>query len=255
MPRLKDAPPRVIALSAIDSTSAEARRLFEAGEPGPLWVHAGQQLSGRGRGGRRWVSEPGNLYASLLLPVETDAANAASLALVAGVAAHQAIFEILPHSLKAGLTIKWPNDLLLDGRKISGLLLETVTKGSRLAAVILGFGVNCSTSPADVDRPGASLADFGLSVAPDTLLDRLSDRFADWHDRWYAEGLEPVRTAWLDRAGGIGQPILVRLPSESFEAIFEGLSATGALISRLPDGTTRLISAGDVFLAPGTSGK
>lgn len=255
MPQLKDAPPRVIALPAIDSTSAEARRLFELGDAGPLWVRAGQQLSGRGRSGRRWVSEPGNLYASLLLPVETDAANAASLALAAGVAAHEAVSEMLPSALKAGLTIKWPNDLLLHGKKISGLLLETVTKNSRLAAVILGFGVNCHTSPSGVDRPGASLSDFGVSVAPEALLDVLSGRFAHWHDRWCREGLEPVRCAWLERAGGIGQPILVRLPSGSFEAIFEGVSATGALISRLPDGTTRLISAGDVFLAPGAPGQ
>jgi BirA family biotin operon repressor/biotin-[acetyl-CoA-carboxylase] ligase len=156
---------------------------------------------------------------------------APTLALVAAVALHEAVRRHAPAA-----RIKWPNDLLLDGAKLAGVLLER--QGN---AVIIGFGVNLAHCPEGLDRPAASLEG---AIAPDAFLERLAAAFASWLQRWRAEGLAPVRAAWLAAA----HPIGTALTAVDATGVFDGLDETGALRLRLADGGLRVIHAGDVFL-------
>ena len=142
------------------------------------------------------------------------------------------------------LTIKWPNDLLIDGAKLSGILLERAGE-----AVVVGIGVNLAHHPDLPDRPATSLAAHGASVDAATFLDTLAETFARWLARWRGEGLAPLRGRWSGRAHPPGTALNVRLPDgPAIDGLFERLDADGALILRLADGTTRVIHAADVFL-------
>jgi BirA family biotin operon repressor/biotin-[acetyl-CoA-carboxylase] ligase len=140
--------------------------------------------------------------------------------------------------------LKWPNDLLLDGAKLSGILLERADN-----AVVIGFGVNLAHHPTDTDRLATSLAAYGIAVEPAPFLDMLADTFARWLARWRQEGVLPVRDRWVERAHPAGTALTVRLPDRSsIDGLFERLDADGALILRLASGERRVIHAGDVFL-------
>jgi BirA family biotin operon repressor/biotin-[acetyl-CoA-carboxylase] ligase len=206
--------------------------LARDGAPEGSWLRAGRQTGGKGRQGRAWQSPAGNLYASTLVRLQPGDPPAPTLALVAGVALHEAVGPYDPHT-----QLKWPNDLLVYGAKLAGILLER-----RDEAVILGFGVNLAHHPEDLDRPATSLSG---TVTPEALLERLAARFAAWRERWRKEGLAPVRTAWLAAA----HPVGTSLVSGGAQGVFDGLDETGALRLRLADGALRVIHAGDVFLS------
>jgi len=172
-----------------------------------MWLRADRQYAGRGRQGRAWVSPPGNFYASTLVRLAGGEPPAPTLALVAAVALHEAVSVFCP----GGPSIKWPNDLLLDGAKLSGILLER--SGD---AVVIGFGVNLAHHPDDLDRPATSLAAAtGSAPDPDTFLAVLADSLARRLYRWRSEGLAPIRAAWLERAHPIGTALTVRTPSHT----------------------------------------
>ena len=213
------------------STNDDVAAMARDGAPEGLWLRADRQTGGKGRQGRAWQSPPGNLYASTLVRIEPGDPPAPTLALVAAVALHETVRRHAP-----GARIKWPNDLLVDGAKLAGILLER-----QGAAVIVGFGVNLAHHPADLDRPAASLKP---PVAPDPFLKRLAAAFAAWLGKWRVEGLAPVRTAWLVAA----HPIGAALTTSDARGTFDGLDETGALRLRLEDGGLRIIHAGDVFL-------
>jgi BirA family biotin operon repressor/biotin-[acetyl-CoA-carboxylase] ligase len=140
--------------------------------------------------------------------------------------------------------IKWPNDLLIDGAKLAGILLERAED-----AIVIGVGVNLAHHPDDLDRPATSLAALGIEVSPADFLETLAETFARWLGSWRGEGLAPVRQRWLDRAHPIGTALTARLPDGSaIDGLFDGLDADGALILRLASGDRRVIHAGDVFL-------
>lgn len=209
-----------------------------AGEGG--WLRAERQTGGKGRQGRAWDSPPGNLYASTLVRLRPADPPAATLALVAAVALEEAVRVFLP----SGATLKWPNDLLVDGAKLSGILLERAND-----AIVIGIGVNLAYHPDLPDRPATSLAAQGAPVAPATFLDVLAETFARWLARWRQEGLDPARLRWLDRAHAPGTALTARLPDgEAVDGLFDGLTGDGALILRLASGARRVIHAGDVFL-------
>ena len=236
-----------------------------------LWLRAERQTGGRGRQGRAWASPEGNLYASTLVRLRPHDPQAATLALVAAVALEEVVSAYLPslfpregggpESQRAsfvaldprlrggtagveGLAIKWPNDLLLDGAKLSGILLERADD-----AVVIGVGVNLAHHPTDLDRPATSLAAHGAAPDPADFLETLADAFQRWLGIWRAEGLGPVRARWLDRAHAPGTALTARLPDGSaVDGLFTGLDHEGALILRLADGATRVIHAADVFL-------
>lgn len=216
-----------------------------------LWLRAERQTGGRGRQGRAWQSPPGNLYASTLVRLRAGDPIAATLALVAAVALEEVVAAYLPPRPDDGgrtggerLMLKWPNDLLLGGAKLSGILLERAGE-----AVVIGIGVNLAHHPTDLDRPATSLAAHGVSPNPGDVLATLADAVARWLACWRGQGLAPVRARWLERAHPPGTALTARLPDGSaIDGLFAGLDADGALILRLADGATRVIHAADIFL-------
>lgn len=224
-----------------ESTNRDMIALAAAGEAEGLWLRAVTQSAGRGRLGRNWSSPPGNLYASTLVRPRAGDPPVATLALVAAVALHEVL---VAWSGDDRFRIKWPNDVLLDGAKLSGILLEGAGD-----AVVIGIGVNLAHHPEGLDRPVTSLAAHGAAPDPALFLDDLAAAFARWLARWRGEGLEPARRRWLAVAHERGTALTANLPDgERVEGLFDGLDADGALILRLADGTARVIHAGDVFL-------
>lgn len=240
---------RLLAREIVGSTNTEALEQARAGERGPFWITAREQTAGRGRRGRAWRSPPGNLYASLLLTRPCSAARAPELSFVAGLALHDALAELGP-GLGRRLELKWPNDVLLDGGKLAGILVEGETLGDGRFAVVLGFGVNCVAHPAGLPYRACDLAEAGLEVKPEQVFARLSGsivaRLAEWGS---GENFPRIREAWLARALGLGQPILVRGPDSEVQGRFMGLDGDGRLILGLAGGGTRLVGSADVFPA------
>ncbi len=223
----------------LDSTNEEARRLAEAGEATPLWISAAHQTAGRGRRGRAWDTGAGNLAATLLLRPDAPQTVTGQLSFAAALAVAEMVSHFAPG---AAITVKWPNDVLAEGRKIAGILLEG---GSDWLAV--GIGVNLAHHPGGTAFPATSLPQLGLAPPTcDAALTVLAARFAAWYDAWMQEGFEALRTAWLKRASGLGAPITARLAQETRQGLFEGIDASGALLLN-EQGQVRAIAAGEVF--------
>lgn len=223
----------------LDSTNAEARRLAEAGEAGPVWLTAARQTAGRGRRGRAWETGAGNLATTLLLRPQAPQSVTGQLSFAAALAVAEMAQHFAP---SAAITVKWPNDVLAEAKKLAGILLEG---GPGWLAI--GIGVNLAHCPEGTAFPATSLAQLGIAAPTcDAALTVLVARFAHWYDVWMSEGFETLRAAWLARASGLGAPITARLPHETRQGVFEGIDASGALL--LNDGTQlRAIAAGEVF--------
>jgi BirA family transcriptional regulator, biotin operon repressor / biotin---[acetyl-CoA-carboxylase] ligase len=235
---------RHIAYETLGSTNAEALARARAGERGPLWITAKSQSAGRGRRGSTWVSAPGNLYATLLLAEPSAPAQAPQLSFVAALALHDAVSECAPQ-LAPALAVKWPNDLLLGGKKLAGILIEGDSEKG--FAVAIGIGVNCVLHPAETTHPATDLAASGAQVTPERLLAALSismqRRLAQWQR---GEGFASIRADWLKRAASLGEDIRVRLPERELSGRFEGLDETGRLLLRGQGGLTT-VTAGEVY--------
>jgi BirA family transcriptional regulator, biotin operon repressor / biotin---[acetyl-CoA-carboxylase] ligase len=242
---------RLLRLETVDSTNAEARRRGEAGEPGPLWIWSLRQSAGRGRNGRQWQSQHGNLFASLLIGLTCPLRTASQLALLAGVVAYDTAAKLLPEEVHSELLLKWPNDVLLKGSKVAGMLLESASEPApNRCKVVIGTGINLATIPPDLEQPATSLAAHGGAATPAAAFETLAAVTDAWLMRW-DEGVsfQTVRRAWLDRAGPTGRPLRVRLHGEEAEGTFAGLDSGGALRLLMSDGAERRIAAGDVFFA------
>lgn len=237
---------RLIAFDSIGSTNAEALRLGREGERGPLWIVAAQQTAGRGRRGSAWISERGNLYASLMLTNPSAPGRAAELSFVAALALSDALVREAA-GLADRISLKWPNDVLIDGCKIAGILIEGENAGAVLVAVI-GLGVNCAHHPADTNVPSTDLAALGYALPPARLFRSLSATMAARIAQWRGgEGFAPIRADWLKRAWRIGESIVVRLEGREMQGSFENLDERGRLVLRLSDGRCELIAAGEIF--------
>ena len=240
---------RVFARECVESTNDEAQRLAREGAASGVVVWARQQAAGRGRRGRRWQSPEGNLYCSVIVRPQCAPARAAQLSFVAAIAVGDAVAECLGPGAPSP-TLKWPNDVLIRGRKVAGILLESnsATDGSELVLVV-GVGVNIRCYPDDVEFPATGLVVEGAeTIAPEAVLERLLGQFDCWYERWCREGLAPIRAAWQERASGLGAPVSVRLHRETFCGLFAGLDEDGALLVKLPEGgALRRVTAGDVF--------
>ncbi|HYQ07212.1 MAG TPA: biotin--[acetyl-CoA-carboxylase] ligase [Xanthobacteraceae bacterium] len=246
---------RVEVLGTTGSTNTQARLRASAGATGPLWITAITQTEGRGRHGRSWISPPGNLHASLLLRDPAPFEQAPQLAFVAALALRDAV-ALEAASLVPQLAFKWPNDLLLDGRKCAGILIEGEAASDGAAAekhfiVIVGIGVNCVNHPPPDDSNGflaTNLQAHGAAITPKQLFQRLSAtmcaRLAQW-DR--GRGLPAILGDWLAHARGIGEQIRVRNGAAEVQGRFVGLDQSGRLVLELKDGSIKTISAGDVF--------
>lgn len=256
-PRASAAGVRLVSHELLTSTNTEALELARKGERGPLWITAARQSAGRGRRGRTWTSDAGNLFASLLLTDPAPAEHWPELSFVAALAIHDAVAEVAP-AIRSKLAIKWPNDLLLGGEKFAGILTEGEGgENEDGGAVAVGIGVNCVSHPADTDYPATDLAAAGATIDAATLFAALSvkmvGRLAQWNR---GEHFATIRTDWLSRAAGIGQVIRLRLADRELAGVFETLDDSGRLVLALPDGERRTIAAGDVvqFIGPGRSG-
>ena len=256
---------RLLFLEEVDSTNDEAKRLILAGERGPLWVVARRQTRGKGRLGRAWISPPGNLHASLILSGDFAPSVAPRLGFVAGIALIEAVRQasclgasglgvsgLGASGLGDRLALKWPNDLLLDGGKLAGVLLEGVpmaAAGAHAApqCVVVGVGVNCAEAPEGLPYPARALGAGGSAPAVFTAL---ADAFVAALDLWAeGRGFEAIRTKWLAAAGGLKAPIRVALSTgEEVRGRFETIDAGGRLVVATADGE-RIIDAGDVLLA------
>ena len=209
--------PPIEAYDELDSTSAEARRRAEAGEGGPVWITAAAQTAGRGRRGRAWSTQRGNLAATLLTLTDRPPAEAAQLSFVAALAA----CDLADTCLGPGVArLKWPNDVLFHGKKAVGILVE---------------------SGARADHMG------GPPPPPRVALEVLAAAFERWRAAWATQGFPPIAAGWSERATGIGQRCEARLPNRTLSGIAEGLEPDGALRLRLDDGGLERITAGDVF--------
>lgn len=225
----------------------EAARQAAADRRGPLVICARAQTGGVGRHGRNWSSPPGNLYWTVLLDDPADIPRDAGLAFAAGLAIIDALaaLGIPPDRLR----LKWPNDVLLDGRKIAGLLVEASLTGAQ-ARIIVGIGINVATSPAEAAYPATSLADAGPLPALDTVRDVLTDAFLRRRSQWHRTGLPPLRDEAADRLHGVGAPATVALDrdrTDLLHGINEGLAPSGALRLRTADGSLHTLLAGDVL--------
>ncbi|MBY0564464.1 MAG: biotin--[acetyl-CoA-carboxylase] ligase [Hyphomonadaceae bacterium] len=235
-----DADAPIETFEEIDSTVLEARRRAERGQRNPVWLIAKRQTAGRGRRGRAWASLEGNLLATYLGPTDHPPADIALL----GFATALAIADAIDGELGAArTTLKWPNDVMVDGAKAAGILIDN--GGSWLA---LAFGVNLASSPKQIDQPTTSLAEALAAAAPAPLVffERLRPHLRHWFGQLQRVGFEPLRAAWLARAHGLGALARVALGEATVEGRLTGLSSRGELELGTPSGR-RLIAAGDVI--------
>jgi BirA family transcriptional regulator, biotin operon repressor / biotin---[acetyl-CoA-carboxylase] ligase len=234
---------RHLHLDIASSTNVEA---LARGQEDRLWVTAREQSAGRGRRGRTWSSPPGNLYASLVLADPAEPRRAADLCFVAALAVSDAVYAVAPRAA-AAMALKWPNDVLIDGAKLAGILVEGAHAGDHFSAVI-GCGVNIASHPAGTPYPATHLAATDAVANVDIFFAALSDAFAKRLELWQrGAGFAAIRKAWLARAAGIGRHIVVRLPSGDIEGVFETLDSEGALILLEDCGRRRPVSAGEIF--------
>jgi BirA family biotin operon repressor/biotin-[acetyl-CoA-carboxylase] ligase len=221
----------------------EARRLALEGQISPVWIVADEQSGGRGRHGRNWASPPGNLYATLSLPEPCAPAVAPELGFVAGLALHAAASSLTGLG-SPRLALKWPNDLLLDGAKTAGLLLEGLHVGRRFT-VLIGFGVNVASAPQGLPYPAKHLAEASPAVTRDALFGALSAAWADEAARW-ENGFSGTRNRWLELAFGLGSRVTVRPPGNEITGRMTGIDERGRLLLTT-EGGPRVVDAGDLF--------
>jgi BirA family biotin operon repressor/biotin-[acetyl-CoA-carboxylase] ligase len=245
----KDQAFRLVHKSELASTNGDALARAKEGDPGHLWVVADTQTAGRGRNGRSWASPTGNLYASLLLRDPSPQHKAAELGFVAGVAAAHALREILRGDPR--IKIKCPNDILYDGAKLCGILLEGTTLPNGRFACVVGIGANCRTHPKNTPYPATDLMTImGLPAAPEVVFEQLSASMAHWLGVWASgAGFASIRAEWLPLAAGRGTRIRIALPSHAVEGAFQTIDGAGRLIVVQDTGKVVTMDAGDVFFA------
>jgi BirA family biotin operon repressor/biotin-[acetyl-CoA-carboxylase] ligase len=224
----------LVALDSVGSTNDEASRLADAGAPEGTVVWSREQTGGRGRRGRRWVSPVGNLYTSTIVRPDCTAQQAAELGFVAALA----VADIVPAGRE--VRVKWPNDVLVDGGKVAGILLESaVGQDGRVQHVVTGIGINVGLAPRLPEmRYPASL----LGGTVEAALERLAAALAARLDQWRRVGFETVRAAWLAKAGPLGAELDVRLGGELVHGRFAGVDREGALMLETPAGPRKIVS-------------
>lgn len=250
---------RLFSYRTVGSTNAEAMMAARNGETGPAWFVSDHQSQGRGRRGRAWQTEPGNLAASLLLTLEHSPQRMATLGFVAGLALSDALAAAAPDAQIATaldgaggkgnvrFELKWPNDLIAGGAKLAGIMLESELLDGGRSALVTGIGVNVISAPQDVPYPATCLRDLGSVLDAPALFRALSDAWVENYSLWEsASGIAAVREKWLSRAAGIGGPVAVRIGSRVVRGTFESLDTDGRLVIREPDGSAVAVAAGEV---------
>ncbi|MBM9594097.1 biotin--[acetyl-CoA-carboxylase] ligase [Roseitranquillus sediminis] len=227
-------------LEDVDSTNAFALR---SNEGGPAWIMARRQTAARGRRGRAWLMPAGNFAASYVFRPEGSASEAALYSFVAALALRDALDDMTDHPL----ALKWPNDVLLSGGKVAGILLESVGTGDGLDRLVVGFGVNVAAAPSrsEVEPETVPPVCLGRSIDPEDLLDRLAPAFAVRDAAFRAHGFRPLRDEWLSHAARLGEEIVARTGGQTRAGRFETVDDTGALVLATASGRSA-ISAADI---------
>jgi len=262
---------RLKGFDSVGSTNTEAMAAAAAGDPGGIWFAALQQTAGRGRRGRAWESPHGNLAASLLIVPDADAAVAATLGFVAGVALNAALSQILPRGLvkigidgadgasgghAARIALKWPNDVLADGAKLAGILLEATKLPDGRQGIVIGIGVNVVAAPAGLPYPATSLAELGIERTAPEVFAALSDAWVESFSLWRdGDGVADVLARWRSAAAGIGAPVAVSRADGVVRGVFETIDEAGRLIVRADDKSLIAITAGDVHFGATASAR
>ncbi len=223
---------RIICLATVDSTNLEARRRVEAGERGPFWIVSVKQTAGKGRLGRNWVSNPGNFYGTLLWPTVALPSAFSQVSFVAALAVHQTASEFVDPKR---IILKWPNDCLVDGAKVCGVLCEGVSA----SALAIGIGINIAHVPDDLPYPASRLDTATVESVFESLQLHLLNGLNTWSD---GQGFERIRQDWTACCPHIGKAVTV----DGTAGVFEGLGQDGALQLRLAGGILKQIYAGDL---------
>jgi len=238
---------RLVGYDTVGSTNSEALRAAAAGDVGDVWFAALRQTEGRGRRGRGWDTVHGNLAASLLVLPDADPAVAATLGFVAGTALSKALARLLPQG--AGrIALKWPNDVVADGAKLAGILLEAQKRNDGRIAIVVGLGVNVVAAPAGLPYPATSLKALGAEVSAEVTFAALSEAWVDCYEAWAGgRGIADILRQWRAVAAGIGAPVAVDRGGDIVRGIFESIDEAGRLIVRADGGKRIVITAGDVY--------
>lgn len=254
---------RLHAFDEISSTNAEALAQARTGEQGPVWLVTDQQSSGRGRRNRAWMSPTGNLACSVLEVMPVAPPVAATLGFAAGLALDAALDRIsIEARLRASgadvvqFKLKWPNDVLANGRKLSGILLEADVIAPDRLAVVVGIGVNVVAAPEGLPYPATSLKDCGVNAGAEDLFSALSDAWAEFRGIWnLGRGFEDIRRRWLDRAAGLGERVSIHTGNATVDGMFDTIDETGCMIVITADNRRVPVAAGDVYFGTAASAR
>ena len=243
----------------IGSTNAEAMSRARTGERGPLWFVTTEQTAGRGRRQRAWIAPRGNLASSILEVVDVSPGVAATLGFAAGLSLESALQKV---SIEANLrragplkyALKWPNDVMADGQKLAGILLEAEAVAGNRLAVVVGIGTNVIAAPEGTPTPATSLAALGVQIGAEELFTALSDAWVEFTGIWdNGRGFAEIRNRWLERAFGLGERVAIQTGAVTVEGTFDTIDETGCLIVRSKEGKRTPIAAGEVYFGAAAS--
>lgn len=250
---------KLAASERTGSTNTDAIESARTGERGPIWFVTSEQTAGRGRRQRAWISPRGNLAASVLEVVDVAPAVAATIGFAAGLAEEAALEKVsLEAALRLGpdrprYTLKWPNDVLANGKKLVGIGLEAEAVGDRLA-IVVGIGTNVVAAPEATPTPAVSLAALGVQISAEELFSALTDAWVEFRGIWdNGRGFAEIRKLWLERAAGLGEPVAINTGAMILDGIFDTIDDTGCLIVRTAEGRRVPIAAGEVFFGTARS--
>ena len=247
------------AFDQIGSTNAEAMSRARTGERGPLWFVTTEQTAGRGRRQRAWIAPRGNLASSILEVVDVSPGVAATLGFAAGLSLESALQKV---SIEANLrragplkyALKWPNDVMADGQKLAGILLEAEAVAGNRLAVVVGIGTNVVAAPEGTPTPATSLAALGVQIGAEELFTALSDAWVEFTGIWdNGRGFAEIRNRWLERAFGLGERVAIQTGAATVEGTFDTIDETGCLIVRSKEGKRTPIAAGEVYFGAAAS--
>ncbi|MFL4470854.1 biotin--[acetyl-CoA-carboxylase] ligase [Tateyamaria armeniaca] len=236
-------------LAQVDSTLSEAARIAPD-LSGPTWILAHRQTAPRGRRGRPWTMPVGNFAATLVMPLAEPPGQAALRSFVVSLALYEAFVAATGRA--EAFALKWPNDVLLRGGKVAGILLETIATGGRTSHLAIGVGINLATAPdvaeveAGATRPVALRSELAVDIAAEDFLDLLAQSYARFEDQFVTYGFAPIRTAWLAHAARLGEPITARTTRDVHHGTFADVDDSGQLVLETQHGRMT-IPAGDVY--------
>jgi BirA family biotin operon repressor/biotin-[acetyl-CoA-carboxylase] ligase len=258
-PRATSAGYRLEAFEQVGSTNVEAMARAREGDHGSIWIVTVEQTAGKGRRQRAWVSPRGNLPCSVLEVLDVAPAIAATLGFATGLATEAALRKVsLEAALRSGpesfkYELKWPNDVLVGGKKLVGISLDAEAVDEHLA-VVAGIGINVVAAPEGTPTPAISLAALGVQIGAEELFSVLSDSWVEFRSIWdNGRGFAQIRKLWLERATGLGQAVAIKSAGSTIEGIFETIDAQGCMIVRTPAGQLMPITAGDVYFGSAAS--